>query len=226
MTASLHTISLGMVNCFVLQGEQTILIDAGVAGQMNRFMAGLKAAGLKPDDLDLLLFTHGHMDHTGLAEEILAHSHAQTACHALERDYLESGKSPQPRGTNVAGKFVAALMKFVPQSGVSPIKVDIVLGDDDFSLADYGIPGRVIYTPGHTRGSVSILLDAGEAIIGDLAMNAMTFRRKPGLPIFAEDIGLVKESWQKLLDAGAKTIYPSHGSPFSAEVFRQQSERP
>lgn len=222
MATILHTISLGMVNCFVLKGEQTILIDAGVAGQMDRFLAGLKAADLEPADIDLLLFTHGHADHTGLAEEILARSQAQTASHAIEKTYLEGGKAPLPRGTNVAGKLMAALMKRMPQSGATPIKIDITFGNEDFSLSAYGIPGRVIYTPGHTLGSISVLLDSGEAIIGDLAMNAMSLRRKPGLPIFAEDVGMIKESWQKLLDAGAKTIYPSHGKPFSAEVFRQQ----
>ena len=221
MTATLHTIPLGMVNCFVLDGEQTILIDAGVSGQMDRFLEGLKAANIELTKIDLLLFTHSHMDHTGLAKEILKLSQAQTACHVLEKDYLESGKSPHPRGTNAAGKFVAGLMNFMPQSGGSPIKVDIAFGDEDFSLAVYGIPGRVIYTPGHTLGSVSVLLDSGEAIVGDLAMNAMSLRRKPGLPIFAEDVALVKASWQKLLDAGAKTIYPSHGQPFSAEVWGQ-----
>jgi hydroxyacylglutathione hydrolase len=221
MTVTLHTISLGMVNCFVLEGEQTILIDAGVSGQKNRFFEELKALSLEPANFDLLLFTHSHMDHIGMAKEILELSHAQTACHVLEKDYLESGKSPHPRGTNIAGKLVAALMKLMPQSGGSPIRVDITFGDDDFSLATYGIPGKVIYTPGHTLGSVTILLDSGEAIVGDLAMNAMKLSGKPGLPIFAEDIGLVKSSWQRLLDLGAKVIYPSHGKPFSAEILHQ-----
>jgi glyoxylase-like metal-dependent hydrolase (beta-lactamase superfamily II) len=222
MTAKLHTISLGMVNCFVLKSEQTILIDAGVSGQMDRLLAGIKAANLEPTDIDLLLFTHSHTDHTGMAKEILELSQAQTACHMLEKDYLESGKSPHPRGTNAVGKFVAALMKLMPQSEKSPINIDTTFGDDDFSLGVYGIPGKVVYTPGHTLGSVSVLLDSGEAIVGDLAMNAMKLRGKPGLPIFAEDVGLVKSSWMKLLDLGAKVIYPSHGEPFSAEVLRQE----
>jgi glyoxylase-like metal-dependent hydrolase (beta-lactamase superfamily II) len=38
-------------------------------------------------------------------------------------------------------------------------QVDVVLGDEGFSLAEYGIPGRVIHTPGHTAGSVSVLLE-------------------------------------------------------------------
>ena len=222
MSTLLHTISLGMVNCFALKGEKVILIDAGVSGRMQRFLEGLKVADLEPGDIDLLLFTHGHMDHVGLAREILEMSNAQTACHQLERDSLENGKGNPPRGTNTLGKLVAALIKFMPEGGSSSIKIDITFGDEDFILADYGIPGKVVYTPGHTLGSVSVLLDSGEAIVGDLAMNAMKLRGKPGLPIFAEDVNRVKESWQKLLDLGAQTIYPSHGEPFPAEILRQQ----
>ena len=104
---------------------------------------------------------------------------------------------------------------------IHPVKVDIALGDEDFSLIEYGIPGRVIYTPGHSMGSVSILLDSGEAIIGDLAMNHKLLRLTPGLPIFAEDINLVKESWRKLLQENIPLIYPGHGPPFSPDVIRK-----
>ena len=69
---------------------------------------------------------------------------------------------------------------------------------------------------------MSILLENGDAIVGDLAMNAKYLRLSPGIPIFAEDVSLIKPSWIKLLDLGAKIIYPAHGNPFSADVFRKQ----
>jgi glyoxylase-like metal-dependent hydrolase (beta-lactamase superfamily II) len=53
-----------------------------------------------------------------------------------------------------------------------------------------------------------------------MAMNKFPLRLSPGLPIFAEDLAQLMESWKKLLDQGAKTIYPSHGEPFSADVIR------
>jgi glyoxylase-like metal-dependent hydrolase (beta-lactamase superfamily II) len=69
-------------------------------------------------------------------------------------------------------------------------------------------------------GSVSVLLETGDAFVGDLAMNALPLRLSPGLPIFAENMQKVKESWKLLLDQGAKIVYPAHGKPFSAEVMR------
>ena len=70
-------------------------------------------------------------------------------------------------------------------------------------------------------GSVSVLLETGDAFVGDLAMNGLPMRIGPGLPIFAEDLQKVKESWQLLLDRGAKTVYPAHGKPFSADAIRR-----
>ena len=222
MSAQIHSISLGMVNSFLIKGEKAILIDAGMPGQMRRLLKGLAAAKTRPDEIDLLLLTHGHFDHIGLAKEIVDLSGARTAIHAREKDWLETGKPPFPPGITAWGKFLIALMQLAPIPDLQPAKVDIALGDDGLALDEYGIPGKVVYTPGHTMGSVSVLLDSGEAFVGDLAMSAKFMRLTPGMPIFAEDVRLVKDSWQKLLDLGAKIIYPAHGKPFSAEVFRKE----
>jgi glyoxylase-like metal-dependent hydrolase (beta-lactamase superfamily II) len=95
------------------------------------------------------------------------------------------------------------------------------LRDEVFSLVDFGIPGRAIPTPGHSPGSVSILLDSGEAFVGDLAMNRLPLRRSPGLPIFADDPDEVIRSWHRLLELGVKIVYPAHGKPFPADVMRR-----
>ncbi|MEA3435975.1 MAG: MBL fold metallo-hydrolase, partial [Thermodesulfobacteriota bacterium] len=100
-------------------------------------------------------------------------------------------------------------------------KVDIILRDEDFSLTGFGIPGKIIYTPGHSPGSVSVLLETGDAFVGDLAMNSFPLRLSPGLPLFADDIQEVKDSLKLLLDKGATKIYPAHGKPFSAELIRK-----
>jgi glyoxylase-like metal-dependent hydrolase (beta-lactamase superfamily II) len=113
------------------------------------------------------------------------------------------------------------LKLFVRRVEIPPAEVDIVLGDEGLGLTEYGIAGRVRYTPGHSSGSVSVLLDTGDAFVGDLAMSGLPLRLGPGLPILAEDMPSVKKSWIQLLDAGAETVYPAHGKPFPAEIMRQ-----
>ena len=103
----------------------------------------------------------------------------------------------------------------VPATGV-----DRRLSDEVTSLAEFGIAGKVIPTPGHSPGSVSVLLESGEAFVGDLAMNRLPLRLSPGLPIFADDPDQVVQSWRRLLELGVTTVYPAHGKPFSADVMR------
>jgi len=68
---------------------------------------------------------------------------------------------------------------------------------------------------------MSLLLDTGDAFVGDLAMNAFPMRIGPGMPIFAENVNALKESWRLLLSSGAKQIYPAHGKPFNADVLEK-----
>ena len=79
-----------------------------------------------------------------------------------------------------------------------------------------------LYTPGHTLGSMSLLLDSGEAFVGDLAMSGFPKMIGKGMPVFAEDVVAVKESWRLLLSRGARLIYPAHGNPFESRVLKKQ----
>jgi glyoxylase-like metal-dependent hydrolase (beta-lactamase superfamily II) len=63
---------------------------------------------------------------------------------------------------------------------------------------------------------VSVLLEGGEAFVGDLAMNGPPMTLKPRFGILAHQPELVPGSWQRLLDLGARTVYPAHGRPFAA----------
>jgi len=100
--------------------------------------------------------------------------------------------------------------------------IDLVINEAELSLESWGVPGKLIHTPGHTPGSLTLLLETGEAFVGDLGMNGLPLRWSPGLPVFAEDMDMVRDSWRNLLRQGAETIYPAHGEPFAADVIRQQ----
>ena len=62
-----------------------------------------------------------------------------------------------------------------------------------------------------------MVLDSGDAFVGDMAMNGLPLTIGPNLPIFAGDISLLKNSWKKLIDKGVKKLYPAHGKPFPVE---------
>lgn len=223
MATRIVSMNLGNTNCFVLQDRGTILIDTGGPKQAKKFRKELEKASIKPEEIKLILITHGHFDHIGSAQEIQAMTGAKIAMHEKDKENLEKGQVQFPPGVTGWGRFLMSILnRLKPMIRFPGAPVDIVLTDKEVSLEEYGIPGRVIPTPGHSVGSVSVLLDTGEAFVGDMAMNGLPMRLGAGLPIFAVDIARLKESWKSLLDRGAKTIYLSHGKPISAEVVRKE----
>lgn len=221
MKVGIHPITLGVDHCYIIQAEGIIMIDGGAPKQVKSFIKAIERLSIKPEEIKLIVLTHGHWDHIGSAKEIKDLTGAKLVLHQEEKNWLEKSLNPLPPGVTVWGKIFAKIMAmFMPLVHIPATDVDIVLGDGDFPLAEYGIPGRIVYTPGHSMGSVSVLLESGDAFVGDLAMSDFPMRLTPGLPIFAEDMSKVKASWELLMAAGAKTIYPAHGKPFSVDVIR------
>lgn len=218
----IFTVPLGFDQCYVLRGDGVIAVDAGQPGKAKRFVGGLEAAGIAPRDVALVVLTHGHWDHVGSAGDIQSTTGAKLAMHRSEVEWLEHSLKPLPPGVTAWGRVFIAIHKlFMPLIEVPPARVDLLIDDEGLPLEGFGIPGRVYHTPGHSPGSVSVLLDTGEAFVGDLAMNALPLRLSPGLPIFAEDMAQVVQSWKVLLANGAGMVYPAHGSPFPAAVIEE-----
>src|SRR5256885_4355128 len=72
---------LGAVNAWLLEGEPLTLVDTGPVrcDSLTALEAGLAARGYGVEDLELVLLTHHHLDHTGLASTIRERSGARVA---------------------------------------------------------------------------------------------------------------------------------------------------
>ena len=211
-----------MCNCYLIKEDGLILVDAGVPNRGKKFRKWLKDLSIEPGDISLILLTHGHWDHIASVSEFKKLTGCKVAINQHEKDWVEQALKPMPPGINLWGKVLAPIiniyLSFIDFPGTP---VDLVLEDEEYPLESYGIHGKVIYTPGHSSGSISLLLDTGDAFVGDLAMNGFPMRIGPGMPIFAENVNALKESWRLLLSSGAKQIYPAHGKPFNADVLEK-----
>lgn len=223
MRVKLDRIKLGITNCYLIRHEAVALVDCGEVGRGEAFEQAVRALGIAPDEISLILLTHGHFDHIGSTGDIARRTNAKVAIHRDDADWLVQGRAAPARPVTLWARILLMALSAWPMSskfrfpGVTP---DIIVADEEVPLHGYGIPARIIHTPGHTSGSISVVLDNGEAIVGDMAMNGFpSLPGRPGLPIIAQDMGQLRASWHKLLQQGVDTIYPSHGKPFPAAVM-------
>jgi endoribonuclease LACTB2 len=172
----------------VSAGRMRLLVDLGYPGTMGTMRKRLKQMDIPLSEIKYALATHYHIDHAGLAQELKM-----------------AGVSLLVMETQVA---VIPLMKQFtkPQDHYVDITLDgnvtIPFSESRTLLANLGISGEILPTPGHSDDSVSLLLDDGSVFTGDLT---------PLEHAWGEAGELVKASWQMLLDKGARLVYPAHG---------------
>lgn len=194
-----------------------ILIDAGFPGTLRTFTGELKRQGIGPREVLLVVVTHAHYDHAGCLAAIRRLTGADVLIHASEKTFLETGTSAPVRGTRLLSKAVFRAAVALLSKRLYKAAAPTILVDDAFDLGEFGVAGRVIHTPGHTGGSVSVILDSGEAFVGDACFNLPIVGARSVFPPFAVDVPALLRSWERLLGTGAQTFYPAHGRPFGRE---------
>ncbi len=211
---------VGITNTYLIRGQGAILVDPGDPWRSRAVLGRLRALGAV-DGIGMILATHGHADHFGGGAQLRRVTGAPIVVHQDDAAWVEKGVLAIPPGLSrwgrVLGLVTRCLAPFLRRpEGCMP---DRILSEDEAPLAQDGIPGRVVHTPGHTRGSVSLLLDTGDAFVGDLAANGPPFCLRPALFIAGDDPDRMRASWEHLLRLGARTIHPGHGRPFPAEAL-------
>jgi glyoxylase-like metal-dependent hydrolase (beta-lactamase superfamily II) len=219
------TIRLSPTNCFLIKiPVGYLLIDTSFPSQFGEFTEQLKKNNIDPSEIKYLLLTHHHDDHAGFAAALKELTNCTLIVHekaipALRDGILISKNKP----LNLRVKATMAIYNIIKRRNfkIAPVKMgnkDIIISkDDDTLLWNIGIEGKIIRTPGHTVDSISVILSNGDAFVGDVCMNFLNFCGIHYRPIWLYDQNIVFDSWQKIIENGAKTIYPAHGKPFQVE---------
>ncbi len=207
-------IKLGLVKSFIVKGKKkTVIVDTGYPGNADKILRCLYKNQIRPEDISLIVLTHAHIDHYGSAEELRAKTGTPIAVHRADAEHLKKGVNYIGKPMGLSGYMLKTLFIKTDESVSNKLIADIVF-DDEADLYEFGIAGKVIHTPGHTAGSVSLFLSGGQAIVGDLLMGGIIFQKRPAYPLFANDLQRLQESIMKVIQYSPKLIYAAHGGPF------------
>jgi glyoxylase-like metal-dependent hydrolase (beta-lactamase superfamily II) len=167
------TIGKAAVNSFAfVDGDGSVtLVDCGIAKAPARIVAGLASIGKHPSDVTRIVLTHVHSDHAGGAAEMAQRTGAPVHTHAADAEYAEAGRLPKADATFLSGRIFNRINngKFAKFEVASP------LADGDVLEVGGGL--RVLHTPGHSPGHVSLLHEPTQLLItGDAIFNFFGLR--------------------------------------------------
>ena len=212
-------------NVYLLADQTLALIDTGFAGNAERIIAHIRKIGRQPQELSHIILTHNHPDHTGSANQLKALTGASILAHPGDAIMqAEPAVAGVPRAVPLFHWFVNKLGRL---SHATQIKADVYVNDGDTIPCLGGL--RVVHTPGHTRGSISLFLEQQSTIfVGDVVINHGDKLSRPLLNP-GVDIGQAEESLRKLAELPFAACYFSHGEPLlegASERIRQLAHSP
>lgn len=202
-------IKFGLVNIYLIKTSQGyILVDTGMPKSEEGLDTALKNSAIDPKTINLIILTHGHLDHVGCISYAKRITNAKMLVHKSFAEQLERGEIEPAIARNSTTRFLNYLTSLL-ETGFEGVTPDILV-EDEYDLAEFGISGKVIHTPGHSSSSISIILDNGETLLGDMARE-----EKSGVVTighFFEDEKTLLESLKKVTAFKPSIIYLSHGN--------------
>ncbi len=210
MTSEIKTMS-AMANCYLVgvAGGNFILVDTGYSLFRGSIERALMAAGCRAGNLNLIILTHGDMDHSGNGAYLRRKFGAKIAMHQEDAGMVERGDMSWNRKTNRVIRFLfnLPLVRLNKRDRFTP---DLYLADGQ-DLSSYGWPGTKVFNlPGHSRGSLCLLTSDSELFCGDLLIN----NGIPSLNSIIDDHEAANTSLQKLKGMSIGNVYLGHGRAF------------
>ncbi|MFP4415649.1 MAG: MBL fold metallo-hydrolase [Fibrobacterota bacterium] len=213
----IYSFQAGMCRVYLIKHKNIgYLIDTGSPGQQNRILEKMHQAGV--DSLAMIILTHGHFDHYGSARALRDSTGASIAIHRADAQYMAEGKTPLPRTKTwgILGKLFlpVAEMIYSPES----TSADILL-EDKQNLSTMGLNATIMHTPGHTPGSICIMLQDSLAFVGDLISARPTNHVQK---YYAFDWEHVRKSFYRLKKSNPSIAFPGHGNhPLSKDDIQK-----
>ena len=183
----------GNTNTFLVRGNGCgLLVDTDYAGTLPQFFRCIKQAEVSIKDIQYLLVTHYHPDHMGIAGE-LQKLGIKLLIADVQKPFIHFSDSIFGRDKHLSFE--------PPDEDSAQI---ITCGESREFLHEIGIEGEMIHTPSHSEDSITVILDDGNCIVGDLE----PFEFISGY----EDNQKLKDDWKTIMSRHPRRILFAHAN--------------
>lgn len=206
-------------NCFIIEAEnEKWLIDTSTLAEKYKITKQIEMIGV--ESLDGIILTHSHINHVESVSWFAQNFQCPVYVHDSELHFVQTGDCLIPKAARKNLEFVEKIVSFIPFLNKYPACREAqAIPFDEPLFKNKNI--RILETPGHSEGSVSIIVDDEIAIVGDV------MRRKSKFTVYfpwANQPGLIEISWKKLLQEGCQLFLPSHGKEIPAKMVEKALE--
>ena len=203
-------------NVYLLVDKCLAIIDTGIPGNHTRIINFIRGLGRNPEELIHIILTHGHIDHIGSAVELQRATGAKIVVHKDELVSTPSGNyvlAPHPEEMHGWAERIMnrhGMLKFSP--------TDIAV--EDGQILPYLGGLSIIHTPGHTRGSMCLLLEkSGVLFVGDTIINNKDRLSRP-IP-FHTDKNISEQSLLKITGYNFTICCFGHGPILKQDAYKK-----
>lgn len=203
--------------CFLIQDANNYwMVDTSALMDKKRIVMQMQECGV--DSLRGIILTHSHINHVEAAAWFAAEYQCPVYIHDSELHFIQTGDCLIPKAAHKSMEPIERMVGYIPFLNKYPACREaqaLPLGSELFE--DDRI--RILETPGHSEGSISIIVDDEIAIVGDV------MRRRAVFSVFlawANQPGLVEVSWKKLLQEQCRLFLPSHGREIPRELLEKE----
>lgn len=222
-----------IVNTFVYPIEDGyVMVDTGYETMFQSREKRLKKRNISVKDVKYIFLTHVHDDHAGFVNDMIrANPEIRVIFSGKGLNTLKTGRNSFEGGCSGTQSYLFCMILKVFGKGnhtFPAIKSEYeknlwIITPENQAEIEEKLQGRILETPGHTCDSLSLLTKDGSLFCGDAAMSGIP--SKNNMIIWIENKEEYEKSWETIIEAEPKLIYPAHGSPFPARKLAKSIKK-
>ena len=220
-----NKVKLGINNLYLFKNNNGdyLLLDTGLASKEDLILNKINKVIGDYNKIKVIVITHSHSDHIGNLKLLLDKIKREdkiVIIHSNAKDIMLTGEKIIPNGFYKFSKYISKKLK-VKSSGNFQKGFENLTEEyfkyinfldfkdyEEFSLNKYAFENlKLIYTPGHSKDSISLVYNDEYLFCGDMVQNL--FFKYPLIPLFGDNIEELISSWKKAIEKGYPRIYPA-----------------